>query len=767
MLTRKIQVMKTQIVRGGLLVALGTALWCCTGCSEDEASAQEVTPAGAAQPAIDTATGADTSPLVSPAIENSDNPTNAPEPKLVMPAEPPESLKISPNLKEIVKLVQSGVSEPVVLTYITNSNQPFNLGADEIVYLNDIGVSSQVLAALIHHETLPAIVDKKRIAGTTEPLPSGVGLTTPAPNVYTTPAPAAAPAPSVAVTPPLTPPADVAQPPAEPASLDYFYNSLSPYGSWVDVAGYGLCWQPTVAVANPGWYPYRDRGRWLWTDSGWYWYSDYSWGWAPFHYGRWCTYPRLGWIWVPDRVWGPSWVSWRYSHDYCGWAPLPPRCYAVSGFGLWFGGGAVSVGFDFGLPFHHYSFVPLHRIGDRNPGLHVVRGDRVRNVYNNSTVINNYIVNNGTVVNQGMGRDRIASMTKAQIPTARLVDARPVQGRPGLRAERIEGSGSSLVVTRPHAPVETAPAAKPPRQERVAFSGNRNDNVGSSRVASGVGSVPRVMPSQVAPPAKVTSAVNLASRSEITATTRPPVTRSETASPRPERPNGFPSRNFADRGTPSVPSVRDATPAKPVTPLPPVNKNAVPSTSIANRNPESLESIRQRAPQGSIIIGRDNANNNSTTISRPVGAPSTRSQQVPSWNNNSGDGSAARPSIVTPPAIPNSRIDSPRANSFRSENSQLSAPPVRPQPANPYIRQQPSGPSIAPQPAAPAMRSQPSAPPTRSESPRSYSAPAPSSPSAPSGGSSRGAAIGGGEATSRGSAVGGGAYSGRRGRGDH
>src|SRR3954463_5506861 len=333
--------MKKQFVKGGLLVALSTMLWCCAGCTEDQAVAQDAV--GAAEPPIDFSAGAGASPAdnpvfdpLGPVADAADISTNA-EPKLVKPAEVPESLKMSPNLKEVVKLIQSGVSEPVIVSYITNSTQPFDLGADGIVYLNDLGVSSEVLAAIIQHETLPAIVEKKRLAGTAQPLPSGVALTAPANNVYpgqNVGAPATPPPPAQVVTPPLTPPSDVAaiQAPAEPVNVNYFYSSLAPYGSWVEVPGYGLCWQPTVAVASAGWSPYCNSGRWLWTDSGWYWYSSYSWGWAPFHYGRWCTYPRLGWVWVPDTVWGPSWVSWRYSHDYCGWAPLPPRCRAVSGF---------------------------------------------------------------------------------------------------------------------------------------------------------------------------------------------------------------------------------------------------------------------------------------------------------------------------------------------------------------------------------------------------------------------------------------------------
>ena len=136
---------------------------------------------------------------------------------------------------------------------------------------------------------------------------------------------------------------------ATEVTINYFYDTLAPYGSWVNVDGYGRCWRPSVMVYNPGWQPYCDHGHWVYTDCGWYWYSDYSWGWAPFHYGRWFQHPHWGWCWTPDTVWGPSWVTWRYSNGYCGWAPLPPFAVYQAGVGFFYRGTAVSLGFDWGL----------------------------------------------------------------------------------------------------------------------------------------------------------------------------------------------------------------------------------------------------------------------------------------------------------------------------------------------------------------------------------------------------------------------------------
>jgi uncharacterized protein DUF6600 len=104
------------------------------------------------------------------------------------------------------------------------------------------------------------------------------------------------------------------------ATFETFQAPLSPYGEWVSVAGYGTVWRPRVAV---GWRPYY-YGRWEWTNEGWLWMSDEPYGWAVYHYGRWAHDPYYGWIWLPGYEWAPAWVSWRYSGDVVGWAPLAP-----------------------------------------------------------------------------------------------------------------------------------------------------------------------------------------------------------------------------------------------------------------------------------------------------------------------------------------------------------------------------------------------------------------------------------------------------------
>src|SRR5439155_10018762 len=206
----------------------------------------------------------------------------------------PVPASISPGAAEVIRLAQSGVGEDVIKAYIENSASGFELSADHILYLRDLGISSDLITDMLNRD--------KVLRNQSPPAAPPAA----APPVTEAPAP---PEPTVPVEAPLTPTAtEVSSPPAQ---VNYLYSDLSPYGTWVDLAGYGWCWQPSVVVINHGWSPYCHGGHWLYTDCGWYWRSDYSWGWAPFHYGRWYLHPRCGWVWLPGSVWAPAWVCWR------------------------------------------------------------------------------------------------------------------------------------------------------------------------------------------------------------------------------------------------------------------------------------------------------------------------------------------------------------------------------------------------------------------------------------------------------------------------
>jgi hypothetical protein len=305
---------------------------------------------------------------------------------------PPNIVPGSPYA-EVVRLAQAGVDESIIETYVANSTSLFNLDSDKIVYLSDLGTPNSLVTMMMQHD---------------QQLQQQFAAAQAAQQAQTPPAQAAPPPEIIPTNVP-----DVTPPP-EPVTVNYFYNTLSPYGSWVVINGYGRCWRPTACVYDSSWQPYCDHGHWVYTDCGWYWSSSYAWG-ATFHYGRWFRDASAGWCWSPDTVWAPSWVTWRYSNNYCGWAPLPPRTSFQTGVGIVFNGGAVSVGFNFGLAANCFTFVPTQNFCDPHPRNFRVAPTQVTQVFNNTTVINNFNVNNRTIVNHGIAVQNIASATRTTI----------------------------------------------------------------------------------------------------------------------------------------------------------------------------------------------------------------------------------------------------------------------------------------------------------------------------------------------------------------
>src|SRR5262249_33184520 len=103
-------------------------------------------------------------------------------------------------------------------------------------------------------------------------------------------------------------------------SISYFHDTLAPHGRWVATSAYGDCWVPGGVAA--GWAPYV-AGQGAWTVSGWTWVSWAPWGAIAYPCGAWVWSPPYGWVWVPGTVWAPSWVTWAYTDDFIGWAPVP------------------------------------------------------------------------------------------------------------------------------------------------------------------------------------------------------------------------------------------------------------------------------------------------------------------------------------------------------------------------------------------------------------------------------------------------------------
>jgi hypothetical protein len=60
------------------------------------------------------------------------------------------NLTLSPQVGEVVKMSDAGVNEKTILTYIDNS-PGFSLKANDVISLNDRGVSSDVITAMLQH----------------------------------------------------------------------------------------------------------------------------------------------------------------------------------------------------------------------------------------------------------------------------------------------------------------------------------------------------------------------------------------------------------------------------------------------------------------------------------------------------------------------------------------------------------------------------------------------------------------------------------------
>jgi hypothetical protein len=359
------------------------------------------------------------------------------------PATNPPNL--SPDLQEVVTLSTEQMGEEVITNYIKSTGKSYQLTADQIIYLKNQGVSSAVLSALIQTAS----------AGSAIPAPAPVVATADPPSM--TPPNAPAPAPTAApnvVTPPLVPTTSAPPPTPEPetmqpeVNLGYFQTQLAPFGTWVQVPGYGLCWYPSQAIAaNPDWRPYYDMGHWVETDNGLFWASDYSWGDIPFHYGRWILQPGYGWLWAPDYTWGPAWVCWRQADadGFVGWAPLPVGAVFIGG--VWeFRGRPVDVAtFDFGLGANFFVFVNFdhfHEAFFRMRGhewAYHVRPERVHEFYHRSVVHNDFHRDeHGRFVNDGIGRERMERLTHNRIEQAHFQERNPVGDRNRLENRRPE-----------------------------------------------------------------------------------------------------------------------------------------------------------------------------------------------------------------------------------------------------------------------------------------------------------------------------------------
>jgi len=339
--------------------------------------------------------------------------------------------------QDILRMAQSGVSEQVMQGYVNNSSASYNLNADDILYLQNNNVPQSVISSMISHDNNIA---QGQAPNNSQPPQNFTDNQAPPPDQTAQVNPPDAYANQQATGDQSAQVMQVS-PDQAPPQVASFYNALSPYGSWIYLEGSGWCWQPNEVRTASNWQPYCDNGQWLYCDDGWYWQSGYNWGWAPFHYGRWWQ-ASCGWVWFPDTVWAPSWVCWRNTGDYCGWAPLPPsgfRGYGRAGFHF---GVGVDVGIGAGL----FTFIHFGDMFHGDYRHHEIPRSQATQIYNRTRVINNVtVVNNNYARNPGISRQTVQRYTgTVHVASVRTSTADPRVALPG-----VERNGSQVSIVRP------------------------------------------------------------------------------------------------------------------------------------------------------------------------------------------------------------------------------------------------------------------------------------------------------------------------------
>jgi len=60
---------------------------------------------------------------------------------------------ISTAASDVVRMAEAGTSEDVLVAYVKNSNSRYDLSADQILYLRDVGLTSPVITAMLNRDS--------------------------------------------------------------------------------------------------------------------------------------------------------------------------------------------------------------------------------------------------------------------------------------------------------------------------------------------------------------------------------------------------------------------------------------------------------------------------------------------------------------------------------------------------------------------------------------------------------------------------------------
>lgn len=407
-------------------------------------------------------------------------------------------------------------------------------------------------------------------------------------------------------------------------------------------------------------------------------------------------------------------MSWRYSGNHCGWAPLPPAAGFTAGVGLTFHGQRVHSSFGFGLGVNSYTFVPVSQFSNRHLNHYALPRHQATQIYN-QTSPSTTIVGSGTrVVNPGIPVSHVATASRTQIHTISIHDMNAA-GTHGVRGEHLEANSQTLSVFRPQFPRS---AGTQPASGGHTPSGVRQP--GGSHVSVPTPAAPRVAPVQAprapggspaTPPAsgggsgrRPERSANSANADPITATGSAPAFVRQTSDPAP-RPAQSLVMYGADRSRESA----NASSASPLGQAAPPNSLIVRGGSQGSR-PQTLSQspalATEFSPSRPTAPPKD-------AFSRPAGTQSRHPMTI---------------AEAVVPAIEQPRWSISRAiePTVRSERSG--------QPAAPTYRAPTEVPRSAPAPSYTPPRAQSYSPPTPAPAPRAeatLSQPVRSTPSTP------------------------------------
>src|ERR1041384_5982649 len=64
----------------------------------------------------------------------------------------PSTPKVSKSLADFVRVTQTGVGESGLLSFVNTEANTFDLGADQIIFLQKLGIPSRVIIAMLQHD---------------------------------------------------------------------------------------------------------------------------------------------------------------------------------------------------------------------------------------------------------------------------------------------------------------------------------------------------------------------------------------------------------------------------------------------------------------------------------------------------------------------------------------------------------------------------------------------------------------------------------------